>query len=118
MGSYTHLLVETTPEGVRTLTLNRPDRLNAFNDTLAEEVPVALAEASRDDGVRVVVITGAGRGFCAGLDLSPENIGLNATEVGQRGRARERSRHDRLDDLGWVGRQALALVNCNKPVIA
>jgi 2-(1,2-epoxy-1,2-dihydrophenyl)acetyl-CoA isomerase len=118
MGSYTHLLVETTPEGVRTLTLNRPDRLNAFNDILAEEVPVALAEASRDDEVRVVVITGAGRGFCAGLDLSPENIGLDAGEVGRRGRARERSRHDRLDDLGWVGRQALALVNCDKPVIA
>jgi 2-(1,2-epoxy-1,2-dihydrophenyl)acetyl-CoA isomerase len=118
MAEYTHLLVETTPEGVRTLTLNRPDRLNAFNDAMAEEVPIALAEASRDDEARVVVITGAGRGFCAGLDLSPENIGLNSDEMGRRGRTGERSRHNRLDDLGWVGRQALALVNCDKPVIA
>src|ERR687885_286354 len=104
MAEYAHLLVETTPEGVRTLTLNRPDRLNAFNDALAEELPAALAEASRDDEARVVVITGGGRGFCAGLDLSPENIGLNSEEMGRRGRTRERSRHNRLDDLGWVGR--------------
>jgi 2-(1,2-epoxy-1,2-dihydrophenyl)acetyl-CoA isomerase len=117
MAEYTHLLIETTPGGVRTLTLNRPERLNAFNDTLAEELPVALAESSRDDEARVIVITGAGRGFCAGLDLSPENIGLDTEGIGRR-RASERSRHDRLDDLGWVGRQALALVNCDKPVIA
>src|SRR3954454_4077142 len=109
MAEYTHLLIETTPGGGRTLTLNRPERLNAFNDTLAEELPVALAEASRDDEARVVVITGAGRGFCAGLDLSPENIGLDTEGIGRR-RAGGRSRHDRLDDLGWVGRQALALV--------
>jgi len=109
--SYQHLLVETTSAGVRTLTLNRPERLNAVNVALADEMPRAVAEASSDDRVRVLVITGAGRGFCAGLDLSPENI--VATRAAQTA-----DRASRLDDLGWVGRWALALTTCNVPVIA
>ena len=62
------LLVETV-NGVRTLTLNRPDRLNAANDELLYALTDALKDADADDAVRVVVITGAGRGFCAGQDL-------------------------------------------------
>lgn len=57
-------------EGVRTLTLNRPERLNALTLALAEQLHSALIECVRDPGIRVVVITGAGRGFCAGFDLS------------------------------------------------
>ena len=106
---YEHLLVETTPAGVRTLTLNRPDLLNAINTVLADELPAAIEAASRDDAVRVLVITGAGRGFCSGLDL---------VEASQRDRSAPANPRRRLDDLGWVGRQALALVNCDKPVIA
>jgi 2-(1,2-epoxy-1,2-dihydrophenyl)acetyl-CoA isomerase len=109
--SYEHLLIETTPEGVRTITLNRPEKLNAVNMKLAEEVPQALAEASQDDAVRVVVLTGAGRGFCAGLELSPENIKAMRD-------VRSKSRHERLDDLHWVGRWVLAVTGCDKPVIA
>jgi 2-(1,2-epoxy-1,2-dihydrophenyl)acetyl-CoA isomerase len=107
--TYTHLLVDTTPAGVRTLTLNRPDVLNAVNTVLADEIPAAIAEASRDDAVRVLVITGAGRGFCSGLDL---------VEASGRDRSAPANPRRRLDDLGWVGRQALALVGCDKPVIA
>jgi 2-(1,2-epoxy-1,2-dihydrophenyl)acetyl-CoA isomerase len=108
---YQHILVETTPEGVRTLTLNRPERLNAVNVALSEELPSAVAEAANDDAVRVLVLTGAGKGFCAGLDLSPENIGATmATLVA--------GRQARLDDLGWVGRWVLAVASCNVPVIA
>jgi 2-(1,2-epoxy-1,2-dihydrophenyl)acetyl-CoA isomerase len=108
---FQHLLVETSPEGVRTLTLNRPERLNAVNVALSEELPRAVEEAESDDAVRALVITGAGKGFCAGLDLSPENIGATmATLVA--------GRQARLDDLGWVGRWVLALANCNVPVIA
>ncbi len=57
-------------DGVRTLTLNRPDRLNALTTALAKELHAALVDCARDPGVRAVVLTGAGRGFCAGFDLS------------------------------------------------
>ena len=56
--------------GVRTLTLNRPERLNTLTPSLAEDLRKALADSVRDPGVKVVVLTGAGRGFCAGFDLS------------------------------------------------
>ncbi|WP_284036831.1 enoyl-CoA hydratase/isomerase family protein [Neobacillus sp. 114] len=102
-----HILVETQ-NGVRTLTLNRPERLNAVNDKLSAEIIQAIAEASADDEVRVIVITGSGRGFCAGLDLS---------DYAKRDRSTF-SRHEKLDDLGWVGHQALGIVHCDKPVIA
>ncbi len=108
---YRHILVDDTSDGVRTLTLNRPERLNAVNTELADELPRALGAASRDDAVRVVVVTGAGRGFCAGLDLDPANIASMMA-------AQQGNRAERLDDLGWVGRWALALVGCDKPVIA
>ncbi len=108
---YEHLLIETTPEGVRTITLNRPEKLNAVNLKLSEELPAAIDEGSRDDAVRVIVITGAGRGFCAGLELNPANVQA-MTQL------REQSRYHRLDDLHWVGRWVLSVVNCDKPIIA
>src|SRR5262245_60382959 len=111
INQYESLLVDTTADGVRTITLNRPEKLNAVNLKLADEFPVAIEEASRDDAVRVIVVTGAGRGFCAGLELSLENIQASRER-------RESSRHAALDDLGWVGRWALSLTECDKPVIA
>ncbi|HET7621501.1 MAG TPA: enoyl-CoA hydratase [Gemmatimonadaceae bacterium] len=66
--SYEHIIVSRSGS-VGVLTLNRPDKLNAFAGTMRQEVADALVELERDPAVRVVVITGAGRGFCAGADV-------------------------------------------------
>ena len=111
MNHFHHLQIDTSPAGVRTITLNRPEKLNAVNQVLSEEIPLAMEEASRDDAVRVVVLTGAGRGFCAGLELDPANLQRMSEH-------RRQSRAERLDDLHWVGRWALSVTGCDKPVIA
>ncbi len=59
----------TTEKGICTITLNRSDVLNAFNDTLTNELAQALKDASRNKEVRVVVFTGSGRAFSSGNDL-------------------------------------------------
>ena len=72
--AQTPVLVE--PVGsVLTVTLNRPDKLNAFNEPMHQGLQAAFAEAEADDGIRAVLITGAGRAFCAGQDLSERVMG-------------------------------------------
>ena len=66
--SYTYILLDRT-DGVGTLTLNRPEKLNAFAGTMRLEVAEALLDLEHDPTVRVIVITGAGRAFCAGADV-------------------------------------------------
>lgn len=68
MADYTTILT-AQDGGVLTVTLNRPDNFNAFTDTLLHELAKVTKQASRDSEVRCMVITGAGRGFCAGQDL-------------------------------------------------
>ncbi|MFN9256746.1 MAG: enoyl-CoA hydratase-related protein, partial [Gemmatimonas sp.] len=70
MTSPASTLLVARANGVLTLTLNRPDVLNSFTRSMAAALQAALAEAAADDAVRAVVITGAGRGFCAGQDLA------------------------------------------------
>lgn len=66
--SYETIILETK-DGVGTLTLNRPEKLNAIDRRMIEELGNALVETSKDTGIRALVITGAGRGFCSGADV-------------------------------------------------
>jgi enoyl-CoA hydratase/carnithine racemase len=76
--AYTTLRYEVA-DSILTLTLNRPDQLNAFTVEMANELIEAFNRASDDDEVRAIVVTGEGRAFCAGMDLSVEGnvFGLN-----------------------------------------
>jgi 2-(1,2-epoxy-1,2-dihydrophenyl)acetyl-CoA isomerase len=68
-------------DGVGTITLNRPDKLNAFNDELTFSLQDALKEMEKDSAVRAIILTGAGRGFCSGQDLQSRSI---SQDMGQR----------------------------------
>jgi 2-(1,2-epoxy-1,2-dihydrophenyl)acetyl-CoA isomerase len=68
------ILLYDKKNGYATITLNRPDKLNAFNDELSFQLQDALKEAEKDAGVRAVILTGAGRGFCSGQDLQNRNF--------------------------------------------
>jgi 2-(1,2-epoxy-1,2-dihydrophenyl)acetyl-CoA isomerase len=67
--------------GIARLTLNRPERLNSFNDAMHAEVRDALARVKADTSVRVLLLTGAGRGFCAGQDLGDRAVAPGAEQV-------------------------------------
>ncbi len=78
--SYEHILF-AQDAGIARLTFNRPDRLNSFNDAMHAEVRDALADARGDASARVLLITGAGRGFCAGQDLSDRAVSASEAPV-------------------------------------
>ena len=94
-------------EGVLTITLNRPERLNAFTEAMGAELIEAFERADRDDEVRAVIVTGAGRGFCAGMDLGE---GGATFDYG------ERPEGEIPRDGG--GRVVLRIFELTKPVIA
>ncbi|MFT5692569.1 MAG: enoyl-CoA hydratase/carnithine racemase [Oceanicoccus sp.] len=109
-------------EKILTLTLNRPDQLNSFTIEMANELVAAFERASADDEVRAIVVTGAGRAFCAGMDLSIEGnvFGLNEefepTMEDMETRLNDPEVISGVRDTG--GRVALAIFDCTKPVIA
>ena len=95
---------------VLTITLNRPEQLNAFTDTMKDEMIDAFDRADADDGIRAVIVTGAGRGYCAGADLSG---GPTTFDAGARGRSRDISTYR---DGG--GQLTLRIFESKKPIIA
>jgi enoyl-CoA hydratase/carnithine racemase len=97
--------------GIATVTLQRPEQMNAFTPVMAQELIGIFTEADRDDSVRVVVVTGAGKAFCAGADLS---LGSSTFDYSKR-ECREVPISEHRDRGGKV---ALAVFNCRKPVIA
>jgi enoyl-CoA hydratase/carnithine racemase len=105
VSDYAHLRLETHGH-VALAILDRPEKLNALNGDLRDDILRLAQDVRADDEVRVLVITGAGRGFCSGADLT-----------GPR-RERELSQNERLDEWGWVGRQAVAVHDLDKPTIA
>jgi enoyl-CoA hydratase/carnithine racemase len=94
-------------ENVLTITLHRPERLNAFTEAMGAELIAAFEEADRDDEVRAVIVTGAGRGFCAGMDLQK---GGSTFDYGKQAEG------EVPRDGG--GRVVLQIHECTKPVIA
>lgn len=109
-------------DGMMTLTLNRPDRLNAFTVEMADELEDFYRAASSDDAVRAIIMTGAGRAFCAGMDLSrPGNVAgldesLRPTMNNMLERANDPEILSGVRDTG--GRVTLAMYSCAKPIIS
>src|SRR5213592_312926 len=118
---YETILTELS-ESILTITVNRPDKLNALNTQMIHDLIAAFDEADADDAVRAIIVTGAGRAFCAGADLSaggatfdraarPDRPQVPLGADGQPDLASDAAR-----DGG--GRVTLRIFSCLKPVIA
>jgi len=93
---------------IAVLTLNRPDKMNAISAAMRENLPLALQEVQEDDNVRVLIITGAGRGFCSGADVAVQA----ARAAGQQAET------SRKTILQLVGSLILGFEKINKPIVA
>jgi enoyl-CoA hydratase/carnithine racemase len=106
MSGYESILIECA-DGVATITLNRPEKLNAFAGRMRQEIALAVREVAADAAVRVLVITGAGRAFCAGADIEYMRELTAANNV------------DGFRGLVEAGREVVSTIRAtSKPVIA
>jgi enoyl-CoA hydratase/carnithine racemase len=105
--AFTQIIYEVK-NAVAWVTLNRPDRLNAWTKTMMEELMAAAAMADADDAVRVVIVTGAGRAFCAGADLDPDTFAER----------QEAARAEKGVPRDTAGQLTLKLAGIKKPIIA
>ncbi|MBT8145416.1 MAG: crotonase/enoyl-CoA hydratase family protein [Gammaproteobacteria bacterium] len=111
-----------TQDNILTISLNRPEQMNSFTVEMASELIDAFTRASDDEDVRVIVVTGSGKAFCAGMDLSADGnvFGLDESLSPSMQDMRERLNDPVIEagvrDTG--GQLALAIFACKKPVIA
>ena len=119
--AYETLLTDMA-ENICTITINRPDKLNALNTTMIREFIDAIDTADADDAVRAIIVTGAGRAFCAGADLSTggrtfdREARADRPPVPNGPDGQPDLSHDKARDGG--GRMTLRVFECRKPVIA
>lgn len=120
--NYSTLSTKLDQQGVMLLTLNRPEQMNAFTVEMANELIHFFEHASEDDTVHAIIVTGNGRAFCAGMDLSKEGnvFGLNETLQPSLNDLKQRRHTEDIKngvcDTG--GRVVLSIFDCKKPVIA
>ena len=115
---YEHILFDRE-DGIATVTLNRPAKLNAYTLEMGDEVVDAFARARDDAAVRAVVLTGAGRAFCAGVDLEQLRAHLKATDAGRAADPAAGAKGPRrLGEEDFLRKLPLELVAFPKPVIA
>ena len=94
-------------EGIAVITLNRPERFNSFTTNMYREFPRIVDQLKRDDQVRVIILTGAGKGFCAGSDVS-DRLGKRLEKGGE---------ESRFENLRQVGAMAIDIADLDKPLI-
>ena len=100
----------SSPEaGILLITLNRPDKLNAFDEHMIREIRSVMWKANFDDAIRVVVVTGNGRAFCAGRDIKGLDYENNLETAGYR--AYVRANHEMWDDFENIEKPMIAAVN-------
>lgn len=109
--AFEHLLYEVDEAGVLTLTLNRPDCLNAFNDPMSFELQDALKQADKDAKVRCIILTGAGRGFSAGQDLQSRSISSQNGGTPHLGESIRKRYSPIINKLRSMEKPVIAMVN-------
>jgi len=110
--NYEQILYDVK-DGILTITMNRPDKLNAFTGTMMKEMIDALDCADADDEVKAIIVTGSGRGFCAGADLSS---GADTFNADSSSKAEESAQERSIADGG--GLLTLRIFDCLKPIIS
>lgn len=110
MAEFEHILFDLS-DGIATITMNRPDKLNAYITPMGEEVTQVIRDARDDDAVRAIILTGAGRGFCAGVDLEH----LKVHEAGGNAAA---GSGPKLGEEDFLKKLPLEMLEYPKPIIA
>lgn len=112
--SYEAILYDVN-ESIATITLNRPERMNAFSDALLREWEDAIRRAAEDEGVRAVILTGAGRAFCAGADLrvtgDEDTVLMQGKNAGERRNSLRFSVHRVPQALQFLDKPYIAAIN-------